>query len=170
MIFKLSFSKLLAPIVRLAIIAAIVTGFAIIEGGGFNSSVILEEIHSVGGILAIAVLSIIFLPTVYLCIEYYAVTKGKTIKITANFIEINNTNGNDTHFLIKDLTLIKVYKSLGGSVASTAAMYYHAELFINDERKIILTSVLEPSIEEALDLLKDVSVEIIGSPFSTTYR
>ena len=153
MIFKLSFSKLYKPVFQLAIIAVILIGFGLIEGGGFNISAILEVIYSTGGLVGKAVLSIIFLPTIYLCVVYYLLTRNKTIEINPDYIEIKNVNGNNTRYLVKDLTLIKLYKSKGGAVMSTADMFYRAELFTKDGNKIILTSVLEPSLEEALGLL-----------------
>ena len=164
MVFKLSIKKMLKPIIRLSVVVFIVFLVGFLYAGGYNESLLPGFI---------IIICIPVLPTIYLLVEYFIATRNQTIKIENNVITVIYKNGDSDIYHIENLKCIKLYKSAGmekGRVPyQTAEMYYHAEIITNDDKKIIITSVINPSIEEALSMIKGINIEVKRTIYSTIY-
>jgi hypothetical protein len=164
MIIRLSIKRLLKPILRMLITVAIILIIGFGYAGGFDSNLLPGFI---------IILCIPVLPTTYLCIEYLIASKNQTVEISDETLTIKYDNGKLIHYLIKDLAVLKLYKSKsmekGSFPIQTAEMYYHATIVAKDGQKIILTSVLGPDFDKALDMLKGVELDITRTVYSTLY-
>ena len=119
------------------------------------------------------IIAIPLIPTAYLFIEYFIVTRNQTIEITHEFISIKYKDGKSSYHPTNELEIVKLYKSKtaekGQWAISTHQMFYHAEIFTKGGEKLILTCFLGPDFDEALDLLKDVKRDVKRCIFSTIY-
>ena len=162
--FNFSLKKLLNPLLRLAILVIGLLTFGFFYAGGYNSSLW-------PGFIAIICVPVV--PTIYLAIEYFIATYNKTIEITDDQVIVTKKNYTPCIYNIIDLNEIRLYKSAAiekwNSPSLTAERYYHAEVFTKDKRKIVITSIIDPSIEEALSKLKGINLLIKRRVFSTIY-
>jgi len=152
------------PIIRLAIVVMLISVVGFLYAGGYDKSLLPGFI---------IILCIPVLPTIYLAIEYFIVSQNQTIEIKKDTIIFNYRNGQSYSYGIVDLKAIKLFKSAGMEKGNftyqTAEMYYHAELITNDGKKLIITSIIEPSIEDALSFLKEINIEVKRTVYSTIY-
>jgi hypothetical protein len=162
--FKFSLKKLLEPLIRLFILVIGLLLFAFFYSGGYKGWL---------GSGVIAILCVPVVPTIYLSIEYFIATYNRTIEITHDQVIVTKKNNTPCIYNISDLNEIRLYKSAsiekGNSPTLTAERYYHAEIFKNDKSKIVITSVVDPSIEEALSRLKGINLLTKRRVFSTIY-
>ena len=164
MLFKLSWMKMLRPLIRVIIVVSVILTVGFFYAGGYDQSLLPGFI---------IILCIPVLPTIYLLIEYFFVTKRQIVEIKDHAIFFKYKTGKSYSYNIEDLKGIKLYNSAGMEKGSfpyqTVEMYYHAELFTKDGKKFIITSIIEPSIEEALSMLGGTQIEIKRSIYSTIY-
>lgn len=163
MTFKLSLAKLFKPLRGIAFVAVVVTGVSAILEHGLDGFMI-KCFAGLFGVMA--------LPMFYLIVHYYYNTKNMVVEITPDtIISTELATGETIREPIKDLVLIKLFKSKNMEEVKRAKYstenYYYAEIFIRDKKVIILTSVMEPSIDVALGLLKDVKVKFIPTALAT---
>lgn len=164
MILRLSFKKLLKPIMRLIIVVTLIFTAGFAYAGGYDRTLL-------PGFLIIACLPVI--PTLYLFIEYYIVTKKQVVEIKNKKVVFSYKNGSLHSFEFEQINYIKLFKSAGMDKGSfpyqTAEMYYHAKIYTYDGQRFILTSIVQPSLEDALSLLDGVAIERIRTVYSTIY-
>ena len=164
MLFKFSLKKMLRPLIRLVILVIGLLTYGFFYAGGYNSSLWPGFI---------AILCVPIVPTTYLSIEYFIATYNRTIEITEDQVILTKKNDQPCIYNISDLNEIRLYKSAaiekGNIPTLTAERYYHAEVFTKDKRKIVITSIIDPSIEEALSKLKGVNLLVKRRVFSTIY-
>jgi hypothetical protein len=163
MVFKLSLTELFKPFVRLFIIVLLL----VLAWAGYDGIIDSQSILFLTLLLCVPVL-----PTVYLFFEYYITTRNKTIEINSKFVIISDKE-DQVVYQVEELNKIKLYKSAnvepGNFAMLSCEMYYHAEILTNDGKKIILTSVMSPGLDKALELLKDIDIEVKRTLFSTIY-
>ena len=163
MTLKMSFKNLFKPLIRLSITVIVISFVMFAYAGGYSAKYLPG---------LIIILCIPVLPTVYLLIEYFFVTRNQSVEITEDAISVSSKKGS-VHYLFTDLKLIKLFKSAGMEKGSfpyqTCEMYYHAEIIANDGKKIILTSVLAPGFDDALNKITGVSIDVTRTVYSTIF-
>jgi hypothetical protein len=156
--------KMLKPLIRLIIVVSVILAVVFLYAGGYDQSLLPGFI---------IILCIPVLPTIYLLMEYFFVTKRQIVEIKDHVIFFKYKSGKSYSYNIEDLKGVKLYKSAGMEKGNfpyqTAEMYYHAELFTKDGKKFIITSIIEPSIEEVLSMLGSTHVETKRTIYSTIY-
>jgi len=165
MILKLNKEKVFKPIFRILGVILLVFVFFLIYAGvaGF-----IEYLPAL-----LLIISIPVIPTAYLFIEYFIVTRNQTVEITSEFISIKYEDGKSSYYQKNELEVVKLYKSKmaekGHFNFSTIQTFYHAEIFTKSGERLILTSFLGPNFDEALDLLKSIRKDVKRSIFSSIY-
>jgi hypothetical protein len=164
MILTIRMMNMVKPVLRLVIVVASILVIGFLYAGGFDAKLLPGFI---------IILCIPVLPTTYLFIEYYIVTRNQIVEITNEAISVKNKNGTTMRYLNNDLKGIKLYKSAGMEKGSfpfqTAEMFYHAKIIAKDGNTIILTSFLGPKFDVALDMLTDVPRDVTRTVYSTIY-
>jgi len=161
---KLSINKLFYPLIRLVIIVGILLVVWFSYAGGYDPSLL-------PGLLIIICIPV--LPTLYLLIEYFVVTNGLVVDIGDDYVNVKYRNGKELQYAFDQIELIKLFKSAGmdkgGIPFQTAERYYHAEIFTKDGKKIILTSVLAPDFDGAIEKFKNLNIDVTRTVYSTIY-
>jgi|GEM_PF-2807197 hypothetical protein len=164
MIFEFSLIQMLRPLVRLIVLIAVI-GFACYMYVGHYDKNLLP-----GFIIVICIPTI---PTVYLCIEYCVATRNQIVEIQDDIIIFRKKGEEPLEYKLADLQYIRLFKSAGMEKGSfpyqTAEMYYHAQLCMGDGKKFIITSIVAPSIDNALGMLRGVKIDVTRSIYSTIY-
>lgn len=166
MVLKISYKKLLKPLNRLVLTVASIMFAGFAYARGYDKTLL-------PGFLII--ISIPTIPTLYLLIEYLIITKRQEIKLIGDEIEVKYRNGEFYQCKISNVEIVKLFKSAGMEEGSfpyqTAEMYYHAEIFTYDSKKMIITSIVNPDIEMIIDNFKklNINVEVIRTIYSTIY-
>lgn len=164
MILKLSISKLLQPLIRLTIVVGALLFVWFFYAGGYDASLLPG---------LIIILCIPVLPTVYLLIEYFIATNGQMVEIGDDYVNVKHKNANELHYAFDQIEVIKLFKSAGMEKGNfplqTAERYYHAEIFTKDGQKLILTSVLAPDFDAAMEKFKGLNIDVTRTVYSTIY-
>jgi len=104
------------------------------------------------------------LPNIILLIEHLTYTvKIEAVEFSTHDFKVLFKNGTIEQFDYDDIKVIQLYRSAGmdkGNYSySSNERYYFANIIAKDGRKIILTSLLGPDLDDALSMMKDVPVD-----------
>jgi len=150
--------------IRLTVVIILISSIGFIYAGGYDKSLLPGFI---------IILCIPVLPTLYLLIEYFLVTRNQLVEITEEAIKITHKRHKAFHYFFHEIEILKIYKSAGMEKGSfpfqTAEMYYHVEVITKDGNKLILTSILGPDFDTAIGMFKNVNKEVIRTIYSTIY-
>lgn len=110
-------------------------------------------------------------PTIYLFFEYYGETNGRTVIINADELVVIQKSGKVNHIPFSELAYIKLFKSARADgvwayMGNPFEMFYHAQIWTNKGQVIVLTSVMDPDIDEALKLLTNVEIKVVRTVFA----
>lgn len=149
---------------RLTVVVALIFVAGFCYAGGYDASLL-------PGFIVIACLPA--LPTLYLMIEYYVVTRKQTIKIDDQSISFAFNKGVIFLYSFSDIIAVKLFKSAGMEKRSfpyqTAEMYYHARLYTIDGKKFVITSITNPGVDEVISMFKEANIETIRTVYSTIH-
>ena len=100
------------------------------------------------------------LPVIYLHAEYYLANRGQEIIIENDELRVTTKNGNTYRFKFTELEKVILYKSAsldkGGIPLTPMESYHFARIITKSENQIIVTCLMCPKLEEAIDELQGV--------------
>ena len=103
------------------------------------------------------------LPDILLLIEYFSYTKKiNSVVFSSEEFTVFYKDDQGVHYRYGDIKTINLYKAAGMDKGNYSyksnEKYYFANIIAKDGKSIILTSLLDPDLNEGLDMMKDVPV------------
>ena len=97
------------------------------------------------------------LPVIYLHTQYYQENKGQVYEISNDGILLRE-NGKSKYFKKTDIDNIKIYMSASLYINSSfhylgIDSYHFARIILNNQEEIIITCLMWPKVEEAIQVL-----------------
>ena len=123
-------------------------------------------------LVVFAFYSLFAIPSIYLHTEYLIKNGGQAIRIEGDrFVVIQRSKSVDYKFT--DMKKVILYKSAsldkGGIPLSPVESYHYARIVTKSNEELIITCLLVPKVDEAINLLKGVKFERKKRPFCTIF-